>query len=355
MKRKTRGNGQGCAYRRGSSWTAQIVVGWHTGEDGNVWPIKRRKGGFSTKREALEYCLQLRDVSAPKARPTLQEVFDLWRAAYAPRVKPETMVCYDSAYKHFARLRDRRIAEITANDLQSCLDACPAGHRTHQNMKVTAGLIWAYALDSDLVLKDVTKNLYIGRGASVQREPLTEAEVEVIRAAIPSEPYAEYVYALCYLGFRPGEFLALKKSDYHEEGGVAYLVGGSKTEAGRGRRVPVPACIADIIARRLNTDGTEYLFPMRVLSRSGEFRGYKVMSDEYFRSYVFKPLMSRLGIASGKVPYSARHTYADKLKSIDGSDRAKAALMGHTDYAFTQRRYQSTELEDLEQIVKALE
>lgn len=78
------------------------------------------------------------------------------------------------------------------------------------------------------------------------------------------------------------------------------------------------------------------------------------MSDAYFRENVFKPLLNRLGIAEGKVPYGARHTYSDKLKKARGDDKAKAALMGHTDYDFTRKKYQSTDIKDLEKVVKSL-
>ena len=64
-------------------------------------------------------------------------------------------------------------------------------------------------------------------------------------------------------------------------------------------------------------------------------------------------MMERLGIAEGKVPYGARHTYADKLKNASGSDKDKAALIGHSNYLFTQDKYQSTHLKDLYNLVNS--
>ena len=353
MKTKSRGNGQGCAYKRGSTWTAQVIVGWRTPKDPSQRPIpvKRTKGGFPTKRDALAACASL---TKSRSRMTLKQVYDAWSASYASRVGESTMVCYASAFGHFATLHSTYIDLITANDLQDCMDSCPSGKRTHQNMKCVAGLLWAWAYDSDLVTRDVTKNLYIGKGETKQREPLTEDEVKIIRQAIPSEPYAAYIYALCYLGFRPGELLHLRKSDLHTEDDIIYLVGGSKTDAGRDRKVPVPQAILPIIQERLNVPGTDLLFPMAVFSRKGAFKGYKQMTDAYLRESVFKPLMARLGIAEGKVPYCARHTYSDKLKKADGDDKAKAALMGHTDYAFTRSHYQSTDLDDIKVIADSI-
>jgi integrase len=176
---------------------------------------------------------------------------------------------------------------------------------------------------------------------------------KLIRKAIGTEPYAEYIYCLCYLGFRPSEFLALKKSDCYTEGDIRYLVGGSKTEAGIDRTVVIPQQIGDIIDKRLSIIGTDLLFPMVCHNRKGEFTGYKLMTHNYFNNFVFKPLMARLGV-SDRVPYSARHTYADKLKKASGDAKDKAALIGHSDYDFTQHRYQSAPLEDLKAVVDSI-
>ena len=351
-KPKSRGNGQGTAYKRGKTWEACVTIRMvtPTDPDKKQYPLKRRKGGFPTKAAALAYCLEMKNSQAARPKKTLQQVYEEWSAKYAPRVGASTMSGYKAAYQHFEPLHPLLIDTITAQNLQDCMDACTAGKRTHQQMKVTAGLIWAYAYDSDYVDKDITKNLYTGKGKSEQREPLTDDEVEIIRRSIGHEQYAEYVYALCYLGFRPGEFLSLKKTDLHSEDGIMYLVGGSKTDAGKDRRVPIPEAISAVIYERANVLGTDILFPQYMRNRKGEFTGYKKMTDAYFRESVFKPLMARLGIAEGKVPYCARHTYSDKLKHADGDDKAKAAIFGHTDYDFTRKRYQSTDLQDIKAV-----
>lgn len=355
-KSKSRGNGQGSAYKRGKTWEACVTLKMVIPDDPNKkpYPKKRRKGGFQTKAAALAYCLTFDRNDRARPKRTLEQVYEEWAEKYAPRVGASTMAGYIAAYKHFAPLHSFPIDTITASDLQSCMDDCQQGKRTHQQMKVTAGLIWAYAIDSDYADKNITENLYTGKGVSVQREPLTNDEVAVIRKSIGKEPYAEYVYALCYLGFRPGEFLKLKKTDLHEEEGLSYLVGGSKTEAGKQRRVPIPSAITEIIQNRMNVTGTDLLFPQATFNRKNEFTGYKQMSDGYFRKHVFKPLMERLGIAKGKVPYGARHTYSDKLKEAAGDDKTKAAIFGHTDYQFTQKRYQSTDLHDIKKVADSI-
>ena len=44
-------------------------------------------------------------------------------------------------------------------------------------------------------------------------------------------------------------------------------------------------------------------------------------SQGLVNDYRLYPLMARLGIAEGKVPYSARHTYSDKFKRAHGDDK----------------------------------
>lgn len=359
MKTKSRGNGQGTAYRRknSSTWTAEAVVGWRIPQDAEKppIPIKRTKAGFKTKKEALAYCPMLHVQEEKKARLTLGKVYDEWFDFYEPRIVKSTMGCYKAAFKHFSSLHERFIDSISAGDLQDCMDACTVGKRTHENMKALAGLLWKYAYDRDMVAKVVTENLYTGKGETKQREPITEEELEIIRQSIGKEPFAKYVYAICYLGFRPTEFLELKKQSLRVEKGLLILTEGIKTEAGKNRDVPVPPVLGMIFAERMETPGTDLLFPQYMYNKKKEFIGYKQMSHEYFNKHIFKPMMKRLGIAEGKTPYCARHTYSDKLKNVKTSDdKTKASVMGHTDYKFTQSHYQSTDITDLKALVSGI-
>lgn len=119
------------------------------------------------------------------------------------------------------------------------------------------------------------------------------------------------------------------------------LTGGIKTDAGKDRIVTIPPFIQPIIEKRYN-DSCKYLFP----KADGE-----KMSEEYFRKFIFKPMMERLGIED-RTPYSCRHFYANLLKGVQGSDTDKAALMGHSDASMT-KYYQSADYESLKRITDA--
>lgn len=364
MSRRVRGNKQGSVFYRKDRkcWIAQITIGWKPPqkEGGHLVPIKKTISGFKSKKDALAALNKLLNGEAVENdKDSLDDVFKLWKASYESRVAPKTLKGYEQAYAYFSDLKYRRISTISAAELQSCMDKCPKGKRTHQLMKVTAGLIWAYAFDTNRVNKDITDNLYIGKHEQKPREPLTPNEIKLIKNSIGIIPYAEYVYCLCYLGFRPGEFLEIKKSQVNceiiDNELVYYITEGKKTAAGINRRVIVPKQIEEYIISRLSVDGTDYLFPFYYRHRATkELKELRRMTVNYFEESVFKPMMARLGIAN-KVPYSARHSYADKLKKADGDVRDKAALIGHSDYNFTRQQYQSSPLEDLKTVTDSIE
>lgn len=362
-KAKARGNHTGTVYKRKdrNTWEAQIVVGWKPNKDGTkLIAIKKTFGGYKTKKEALAVLNRvLNGEPVEHDNTSLKETFELWKEAYKDRVKEKTFKGYEQAYNHFSALQFRRINTITAAELQACMDKCPAGKRTHQMMKVTAGLIWAYAVDANIVTKDITENLYIGKHQTTTREPLSPKDIEQIKNAIGTLRYAEYIYCLCYLGFRPGEFLEIKKdqvmSEVVNEETVYYIVEGKKTTAGINRKVVIPKQILPYVLERLYIPGTDYLFPFYYFEKNKDcLKELRQMKVNYFEESVFKKITQALGI-EGKVPYSARHSYADKLKHADGDVRDKAALIGHSDYSFTRQQYQSSPLEDLKTVTDSLE
>ena len=122
---KSRGNGTGSAYKRNGSWVAQVIVDWRvSAEDKPLVPVKVTKGGFKTRDKALQYCPILKaEYNGPSAADmTLQQVYDAWEPWYSPRVDPSTMAGYRAAFHYYGSLNDCRITEITADDLQKCMD-----------------------------------------------------------------------------------------------------------------------------------------------------------------------------------------------------------------------------------------
>lgn len=348
MKGRTRANGMGTAYKRGRTWTARVVVGWKHAEDGHAIPVYRTKGGFALKRDALKYCDTL--LHAPKAAPrmSMREIYDAWLPAHEGRVGKSTMNCYKAAWKYFQPLHGMAFADIDLDDLQECVDDCPCGKRTKENMKALAGLLMKYAIPRHQTDMNYAEFIHTGSDEKGTRPAFSRDQIKMIADQIGITPHAEDVLCLIYTGMRPAEMFSLTKDSYKD--GILY--GGIKTEAGKNRAVPVAPAILPVIENRLRSV-SEYLFPKDDGTQ---------MSPKYFRDNYFYPVLAAAGIQpmptpdapAHYVPYSCRHTFANLLKDVPGSDKDKASLIGHEDYRTTKKMYQSAELENLKSIMSQL-
>ena len=349
---KSRGNGQGTAYKRGKTWTAKVILRYdhYTDEDGNekMKAVPKTKGGFKTKTEALQYCEVMRkSPNKVDSTETFFQIYERWRNSYKSRISGSTMACYKAAFKYYKTIQHFRMVTITSADLQHCIDECPKGRSTKDDMKTVCSLVFRYAMQNGIVEINQAQFLFVGKEKKGKWPPFTTEELDIIKKAVGQYPYADYVYFLCYTGFRPNEFLSLKKNAYHEvelnEEKVPYLIGGFKTEAGTDRIVTISPKVQGILKAQMEKEG-EYIFPK---TDDGS-----MMDDEYFRKRCFKPLIEQLSI-TGKVPYSCRHTFANLLKKVYGSDTDKAELIGHADASMT-KYYQSADYASMKGITDAL-
>lgn len=348
MKGRTRPNGTGTAYKRGKTWTARVVVGWKPTEGLKSTPIYKTKGGFARKTDALAYCKELLSAPKVKIKMTMRQVYDAWLPTHEVRVSKSTMDCYKAAWKYFAPISYLPLLDIDVDDLQECIDNCDKGKRTKENMKALAGLIYKYAIPRHQSDMNYAQFLHTGNDEKGTHPAFTREQVEAIFRLIGTVPHAEDVVCLIYTGFRPSELFALTKADYRD--GVLY--GGSKTEAGKNRAVPVAPIIKPIIENKLSQKW-DSIFP----KDDGT-----PMSARYFRDNYFYPVLAAAGIQpmptqdtpAALVPYSCRHTFANMLKDIPGSEKDKAGLIGHQDYSTTIHMYQSAELERLQEIMSHL-
>ena len=343
--RRLRGNGQGTAYKRGRTWTAMYICGWQDGK-----AVKRTKGGFATKREALDYIPVLKAArTVARTDVPLSSVYEDWVPYYTPRVVDTTMKGLKSAWTHVSAIAPVPIPELTIDDLQDCVDSCARGKRTRENIKYLLVQLYRYAQARHLVTDNIAEFIWCGKEDGSTRPAFTPEQVDLIFSAIGAEPAASITACLIYTGFRPNELLRLTRASYDPEHDC--LIGGFKTEAGRDRVIPVAPRIASIVRQNI-ARADPWIFP--------DERG-QLLTDDVFRERLFYPMLDRLGIqpipAPGThaqyVPYCCRHTFANLMKNVVGSDTDKAALMGHSDASMT-KYYQSADYASLRRIIDSI-
>lgn len=348
---KSRGNGQGSAYRLpNGKWRAAVLVGYRTDTEGKIHRRMRCKDGFKTKREALEYIPLLRARQEKPKSITLRELYDRWEPTH--RAGKSTMGNYHAAWKYFLPLYDLPVADIDVDDLQDCLDDCPRGKRTKENMKALAGLLYKYGIPRRLTDMNLGEYLTVTAPSGEGKSGLPMAAVDKLRAAIGAVPCADYIVAQCYLGFRPSELLALRVEDYSAE--LRAFTGGSKTDAGRDRIVTVSPKIQPIIDRLVGARRAGLVFCMD----DGSPMSIATYRDRFYAALeavgIDNPIFERDGKQyHAFTPHSCRHTFATLMKGVHAPDKDKLELIGHTSTEML-RHYQDVNIEDLRRITNAL-
>lgn len=346
VRTKSRGNGTGSVYKRGDKWVAAITLGYRI-ENDKKKRVVAKKSGFRTKKEALEYLPTLKGQQKREKDITWQQLYDLWLPTH--RAGKSTINCYKAAMRYFSSVDFSKLKDIEIDDLQECLDDCPKGKRTRENMKALAGLLYKYAVPRGYASLNLAQYLIVSGESSVSRSSFSAEQLEQIHRAVGVIPYADYIYCMCYLGFRPSEFLALDVKDYDRQNKT--LTGGAKTEAGKNRIVTISPKIQPIIDRLTCDRIAGALF---CNSNGAEF------TYNNFRDAVFYPVLDQVGIdnpmENGRhklSPHTCRHTFATLMKNVDAAEKDKMELIGHAS-AEMLRYYQDVDLEDLRAITNSL-
>ena len=338
QRTKTRGNGQGTAYKReNGKWAARYR---HAAGGGKMTSIY--KGGFQTKKAALDWLAQLHTMQRTDPDISFEALYKKWIERHEERVGKSTIDCYKAAYKYFARVHRLPFARLTTEQLQRCVDECPHGTRTRENMKALCTSMYKYAHEIGVTSDDYGQHIYIKREkAETEKRAFTTEELDTLLNRQPSVPDLDMVLILCYPGFRINELLKLRKEDY--DPALNCLTGGGKTKAGTNRRVTLsPKIKGFVTARYLRTAPGGYLF--------GKPDGSAITPDHYRD-------MQRRALESAGVrtltPHECRHTFATLMKRVDASKEDKKRLIGHSSDAMLEH-YTHAEIRDLERITDQL-
>lgn len=347
---KQRGNGTGTVYKRGKTWTAKITAGYTCDASGKLRYTSRTKGGFKTKKEAVNYLPELKRSQREKSKKaTFAQVYSAWLPTH--RAGASTINCYKAAYKFFAPVYSLDISEIDIDDLQDCLDECPRGRRTRENMKALCGLLYKFAIPRHYAALNMGEYLIVS-GDSSTKNALPEDALPKLKAHVGDVYGASIVLCQCYLGFRPAELTALEIGNYNRE--ELAFVGGGKTEAGTNRIVTVSPKIQDYVNAAINGKVSGAVFT----DENG-----KPFTPARYRE-LFYSVLEKCGIDNPVVqrdgknfytytPHSCRHTFATLMKRVAGADKDKLALIGHSSSEML-RYYQDVSLTDLRRITDAI-
>lgn len=291
-----RQNGTGNAYKRGKTWTARVTLGI-TLSNGKVRQLRKTKGGFSTKTEALKYCAVLAEQKTEfRAVPTLDYYYGAFLNGKGDKLSPSKQTAYRIAFNKLAPLSNRPIDTISVTELQGLMSrTCPTYYPA-RDMRVLLSHLYKLAAVDGYANASLPGLLELPKLQEETREPFTQEEQAALwRSYEAGNTNASIPLIMIYTGLMTGEMRNLTAEMVDLEN--KEIVGvGLKTETRKKSSVLLPDAILPVLSDVLSVTPEGKLYPMNEMA----------FYDLYYDA------LERAGTRR-LTPYSCRHTAATAL------------------------------------------
>ena len=364
----------GISYdKRRNKYRARVTIGWEFNEEtGKSKQIIKDLGSYKTKGEAsralAEYLknpfdLNDRDITFSQLYKKWFDEFIEDHESHRYRIK--------SAYKYCSNIYNKKVREISILDMKNCIYKGTtvstrgknkgqekfASPSTKESMKYLFNHLLDYAMEARLIERNYAKDFSLDKKVLIEKEqnhkektPFTTDELNKLWKSIEFVPFADMSVYACYSGWRPSELVALKISDVDLEQG--FIRGGTKTNAGKNRIVPIHHLVFDIVkkyydeAKRYNS---EYLF-----NDVTKKKGIGLSYDQYLSR--FNKIIEILKFNQDLTPHCTRHTFINKAKSKDVkmNEYILKLIVGHKIGDLTEYVYTHRELQDLKEEIELI-
>jgi integrase len=210
---KSRGNGTGTAFKRGNTWTAQVVIGWRViADDKPLSAITRSKSGFKTRDEALRYCPILKlGPQKPKEAPTLTHYWETFKNGAYTALSASKQSTYRTAWSKLEKVALTRIDQLTVATLQDLLlKKCPT-YYTMKDCKTLLTMLFNIAAAEGYVNERIPSFIQLPKLDEGEREPFSETEQAALwKVYEAGNMDAAIPLLMIYTGMMPGEAMNLR-------------------------------------------------------------------------------------------------------------------------------------------------
>lgn len=306
--------------RRRKPYAVRITIGWKDGKQ-----VRKYIGYYKSQPEALlalaEYHRNDYDVDLSKL--TLGEVYERWIKRIESKVSQNILNSHNMAYKRFGRLKDIPIANLKADHLQDWMDGIDdLSPGSKKRMKSTMMQIWKYAIKNDIVRNNYAAHIEIDAVTKRKGKIFTAQEIKALWDDVDN-PTAQWILILIYTGMRIGELLSLTSDTIYLN--KQYMVGGSKSEAGIDRIIPLHNEILPLVEKQLC--GAKHL--MR------DEKGKKLSYHKALN--IFKEYMVHCNWEH--LPHDARKTSVSLMHSAGIPIETIRVIVGHSGKGVTEKVY----------------
>lgn len=231
---------------RRKPFAVRITTGWKDGKQ-----VRKYLGYYTTEKEALialgEY--HKTGVNLDLNNITLNELYDTWiERIIAKNLSPSVVKTHNMARTRFGQLGNKPVKDIKNVQLQDWLNNLDLKPGSKRRLRSTLSQLFEYAFKNDIILKNPAQGLEINEKIESTGAIFTDEEIAKLWVD-KDNPHAQRTLILIYTGMRVGEMLKIKREDINFE--EKYIIGGSKTDAGRDRVIPLHDKILPFVIEQL--------------------------------------------------------------------------------------------------------
>ncbi|MDD3393821.1 MAG: site-specific integrase [Anaerotignum sp.] len=225
------------------------------------------------------------------------------------------------------------MVDLKTYQLQQIIDNLDRKRQTKDHIRTLLSQIFDIAIELDICDKNYAKFITLeAKQKSDKHKAFTAEEIKLIVDNVDKVPDLDIALILIYTGMRPNELLKMKKEDVFLE--ERYMIGGSKTKAGKDRIIPIHKKILPYVAKRYENSKV-YLI---------ESHGKRITVGGY-RDNHWQNTVVALGL--NNLPYDCRHTFASIMNTAGANRLAIKLIMGHSTQDITDGTYTHKQLEEL--------
>ncbi len=337
-------NGYGSVHKlsgkRRKPYAVQVTAGWD--EEGRQ--IRKYLSYHTSKSEAMRALAKYNDnpYDLDNISVTFSEIYTKWSELKFKEIGKSGIGGYQAAYKTCKSLHNMKFQDIRTNHMQGIIETCGKKHQSLKKIKVLFNQLFEYAMKHDIVMKDYSNFVNVGKNKEVStRKPFTAEEIQILWTN-KNMPYVDTILIMIYTGFRVGELLDIKLENIDLINKT--IKGGSKTEAGKNRLVPIHDKIFDFVKNRMVDNESDYLIHNKVNKR---------VPYESYKDLYFYKIMEILNM-DHRI-HDCRHTFATLLNNAEANSTSIKNLIGHSNFLTTEKIYSHKDVEELRKAIELIE
>ena len=244
-----RANGTGSIVKRNDTKRRNpYSVYLDNGKDDFGKRIRTFLGSYPTHRQAQDALEKYRQgviTIKPSDETTLADMWTLYKESIESKGKTIDK-SYKGAWNNHIKpiLGNKLVSSIKTLHMQNVIDKCKSAS-TQRHIKSVFAKLYEIALANDYAIKDYTAALTTAKiEKSTLHKPFTTEEMRFLWDNVDKDFY-KVILILYYTGMRQGELAGMKIENVHLK--EQYMIGGSKTDAGIDRTIPIANCILPLV------------------------------------------------------------------------------------------------------------